>query len=274
MSYATLMVHVDAKEELGGRVSVATELADRFGALLIGISAWGPTAVFVSEQDLADPPLTQPHLRDMMSTLDLKGREFRAAVEKDGRRVQWRSVLEAPVEAIARAARAADLVIVGRSDRSGSPFLALAPGSLVLKAGRPVLVVPPAVTTLLPRRVAIAWKDAREARRAVQDAIPFLHQAESVLVVEVAEEGEGEEALAHVKDVAGYLTRHGIEVIAERVRPDEVGASESLLHLIRDENINLIVAGAYGHSRVGEWAFGGATRGLLAESPICCLLSH
>ena len=58
------------------------------------------------------------------------------------------------------------------------------------------------------------------------------------------------------------------------MRPDAVGAANSLLQFIHDENINLIVAGAYGHSRLGEWAFGGTTRGLLAESPICSLFSH
>ena len=65
-----------------------------------------------------------------------------------------------------------------------------------------------------------------------------------------------------------------MQLITERVRPDEVGVTETLLRFIHDENIHLIVAGAYGHSRLGEWAFGGATRGLLAESPICCLFSH
>jgi nucleotide-binding universal stress UspA family protein len=59
-----------------------------------------------------------------------------------------------------------------------------------------------------------------------------------------------------------------------RVRPDEVGATNSLLQAIHDENIDLIVAGGYGHSRLGEWMFGGVTRGLLMESQICCLLSH
>ena len=94
------------------------------------------------------------------------------------------------------------------------------------------------------------------------------------MVVEVSSGNQASQALQGVKDVAAYLARHRIEIIAERVRPDEVGATNSLLGLIHDENINLIVAGAYGHSRVGEWVFGGTTRGLLAESPICCLFSH
>jgi nucleotide-binding universal stress UspA family protein len=80
--------------------------------------------------------------------------------------------------------------------------------------------------------------------------------------------------LRGVKDVAGYLNRHRIDIIAERVRPAEVTVIDALLRAIEDENIDLIVAGAYGHSRLGEWVFGGVTRELLAESPICCLLSH
>jgi nucleotide-binding universal stress UspA family protein len=94
------------------------------------------------------------------------------------------------------------------------------------------------------------------------------------VIVEVAEGDEITQCLHRVRDVAVYLSRHHVEIITERVRPDEVGATESLLQLIQDENIHLMVAGAYGHSRLGEWAFGGVTRGLLARSPICCLLSH
>ncbi len=273
MSFATLMVHVHVEGGLSGRVSIAADLADRFDAQLIGIAGSAPITLFQSEGS-ASPSPSQPHLQDMMSLLDLKGREFRAAVERGSRRVEWRSILDVPTEAVAREARAADLVIIGNKRESDNPLLSLDPGSLLLKVGRPVLVVPEGVTTLVPRRIAIAWKDAREARRAVQDAIPFLRRAESVMIVEVSEGDEEAQALRRVKDVAAYLTRHGVKIIAERLRPYEVGATNSLLWLIRDENINLIVAGAYGHSRLGEWAFGGATRGLLTESPICCLFSH
>ena len=160
------------------------------------------------------------------------------------------------------------------SERPAALFAFSIPGPWCLKAGRPVLVVPSAVTPLSAKRIAIAWKDVREARRAVQDALPFLKKAESVMIVEVSEAGDGDRVLHRVKDVAGYLTRHGVEVVAERVRPTKVGAENSLLRLIGDENINLLVAGAYGHSRLGEWVFGGVTRELLAESPVCCLFSH
>jgi nucleotide-binding universal stress UspA family protein len=274
MSYATLMVHVDVDGELSGRVRVAAALAARFGAHLIGVGGWAPMSVFLAEEAKADPAPTEPHLQDMKALLDQKGRQFCTAVAHADNRAEWRSVLDFPTDAIAREARAADLVIVGNAPENRDPFRALDPGGLILKAGRPVLVVPQSVDALAARRVAIAWKDTREARRAVRDALPFLLQAESVMIVEASERRGGEQAARNVRDVADYLRRHRIEAIAERVRPTDVTATNSLLRVIRDENIDLIVAGAYGHSRLGEWAFGGVTRDLLADSPICGVFSH
>ena len=272
MSYASLMVHVDVDSDLSGRARLAADLADRFRARLIGVAGWAPMSLFLDEEETPEP--TRPVLQDMQALLDQKGNEFRAAFGTPDRHVEWRSALALPTDVVAREARAADLVVVGNGREIGSPFRVLDPGALVLKAGRPVLVVPSGLTSLSAKRIAIAWKDVREARRAVQDALPFLEKAESVMIVEVSEAGDGDRALHPVKDVAGYLSRHGIEVVAERVRPAEVGAADSLLRLIGDENINLLVAGAYGHSRLGEWVFGGVTRELLAECPVCCLLSH
>jgi nucleotide-binding universal stress UspA family protein len=274
MTYTTLMVHVDVDSELGGRAHLAAGLADRLGAHLIGIAGWAPMAVFLAADAPTEPAVGDFHLQDMRTLLDQKGKQFCAAVDSGDRRAEWRSFLELPTEAVAREARAADLVIVSNVRENRNPFRVLDPGSLILKAGRPVLTVPSGVTSLSLRRIAIAWKDVREARRAVQDALPLLQKAESVLVVEVAEERGIEQASRLVADVARYLARHHVEVVAQRVRPAEVAEANSLLRLIEDENIDLIVAGGYGHSRLGEWAFGGVTRDLLAESPICCLFSH
>jgi len=125
---------------------------------------------------------------------------------------------------------------------------------------------------LPPRRVAVAWKDVREARRAVQEALPFLREAENVMIVEVSERG-GDQASSRLRDVANYLARHGVATVTERVLPVDATAANSL-RFIADENISLLAAGGDGHSRLGEWAYGGVTRDLLAESPVCCLFSH
>jgi nucleotide-binding universal stress UspA family protein len=187
--------------------------------------------------------------------------------------VEWRSVVGVQADVVAHEARAADLVIIGNARAGWDPFRALDPNSFILKAGRPVLVVPAGVTALRPRRVAVAWKDVREARRAVQDALPFLREAETVVIVEASERG-GDQASSRLRDVANYLARHRIATVTERVLPVDATAADSLLRFIADENISLMAAGGYGHSRLGEWAYGGVTRALLAESPICCLFSH
>jgi nucleotide-binding universal stress UspA family protein len=210
----------------------------------------------------------------MKTLLDQKGKEFCAAFGRPDRRVEWRSILDFPTEAIAREARAADLVIIGNVKENRNPFRALDPARAILNSGRPVLVVPEGVRSLSARKIAVAWKDAREARRVVYDALPFLQSAQAVVLTEILEEGEDARAADRLNDVANYLSRHRVDMITQQVRPADVTASDSLIRFVQDENIDLLVAGAYGHSRLGEWAFGGVTRGLLAKSPVCCLLSH
>jgi nucleotide-binding universal stress UspA family protein len=270
MSYATLMVYVDVEGKSDGRVSVAADLARRFDAHLIGIASGAPISVVLGEDAEA---AETPQLRDLAALLGEKAQQFRAAVGSSSRRVEWRSVVGLQADVVAREARAADLVIIGNARASRDPFRALDPGSFILKAGRPVLVVPTGVRELPPRRVAVAWKDVREARRAVQDALPFLREAENVVIVEVSERG-GDQASSRLRDVANYLARHGVATVTERVQPVDATAADSLLRFIADENISLVAAGGYGHSRLGEWAYGGVTRDLLAESPVCCLFSH
>jgi nucleotide-binding universal stress UspA family protein len=266
------MVQVDVDAKLSPRVDIAADLAERFHAHLIGVAGWASMAVFPPDKPRNDtaPP---DHLQEMKSPLEQKGQEFHAAVRKLDGRAEWRAELEFPTELVAREARAADVIIIGNAPGRRDPFRTVDPATLLLKAGRPVLVVPQNVSSLALRHVAIAWKDAREARRAVSDALPLLQQAENVMIVEVVESGR-DQTLGGVKDVAKYLARHGVRTIAERVRPAEVSAADSLLRFVEDENIDVLVAGAYGHSRLGEWAFGGVTREFLGNTPVCCLFSH
>lgn len=277
MSYAALMVHVEADSDinkhLGSHVGVAVSLAERFGAHVIGVGGWAPMSVFVAEaaREGVSPP--EPHLQDMKTLLDRKGEQLRAALSGTGQTMEWRSVLDNPTDVVSREARAADLIIVGSSADRLDPFRSLDIGRLILAAGRPVLYVPPMRTALPLRRAAIAWKDTREARRAVRDALPLLQAAGSVLIVEVEEAGQEHHA-QRGGDLARYLARHGIQAVTGRAPRAEVTVIDTLLHTIEMENVDLLVAGAYGHSRLGEWMFGGVTRELLRQSPICCLLSH
>jgi nucleotide-binding universal stress UspA family protein len=142
-----------------------------------------------------------------------------------------------------------------------------------LQAGRPVLVVPGAANKLNLDRIVVGWKDTREARRAVFDALPFLKKAAHVTVVELAEEEELAEAHKHVKDVGGWLKQHGViaECIALHSAGDEASQLKAIAH---KQSAHAIVAGAYGHSRLREFVFGGVTRDLLQCADLCSLMSH
>ncbi len=271
MSYATVMVHVDVTGEMGAHVKVAGQIADRFHARLIGISGWAPTSVFLAEEAIQEPvPSTAP-LQEMKSILDIKGQQFEAAFRTDSRAVEWRSGLDFPSDYIAREARAADLLVIGPQSRSEDLFRSLDPGELILKAGRPVLLVPNQVTSFSGKRIAIAWKDTREARRAVVDSLPFLEMADDVTIVEICKN----EFPSKLNDVASFLGWHRVNVTSRRLQPiRDMSTTQCLLQFIRSEKVDLVIAGAYGHTRLGEWIFGGVTRALLRESPISCLFSH
>jgi len=169
-----------------------------------------------------------------------------------------------------REARAADLLVIGRR-RSGD---AHDPGVILLRAGRPILLVPDTARPLELRRVVVAWKDTRECRRAVRDALPLLQEAKEVLLVEVGEHEAHASSKESLADVAGYLVRHRVIVADQVWCPPGGPVAVELFKFVRDEKADLIVAGGYGHSRLGEWIFGGVTRELLAASPVCCMLSH
>jgi nucleotide-binding universal stress UspA family protein len=276
MSYKVLMAHIGLDDDGDERMSLAAALAGRFGAALIGVSAWAPRPAFGDDMAVIEAMPEPADLQLMEDVLKARGDTFRAVAGKAGGAPQWRSALELPTEFVLRQARAADLIIVGgtRHPLLRDPYRALDPGAVLLRAGRPILLVPPGVASLAAKRIAVAWKDTREARRAVADALPFLRKAETIALVEFCEQGEEASAQHHLDDVKQFLLRHDVGTADERVRQIDPSATSSLLRLVQDDAIDLIVAGGYGHTRLGEWIFGGVTRDLLTGSPVCCLLSH
>jgi nucleotide-binding universal stress UspA family protein len=120
----------------------------------------------------------------------------------------------------------------------------------------------------------VAWKDTREARRAILDALPLLQQAKDVCVVEVVENRlQRSDARARVDDVVAWLAHHG--VTASGIVPEQEGdPAEQLEAIASDRGCEVVVAGAYGHSRLSELVFGGVTYDLLNRSSRCSLLAH
>jgi nucleotide-binding universal stress UspA family protein len=209
MSYAALLVYVDADGRPEQRVRIATSLADKFNATLVGLSALPiPPPVVANGVVMLGP--TEDDIKAMSAKLADQGNWFRSIAAADHRKLEWRPLLEFPADALAREARSADLVVIGRKGGPLGAYSSLDPGEAILQMGRPTLVVPEEVQSLKAEHVVIGWKDTREARRAVQDALPFLHEATRVTIVEICGPGEEKTALDHIDDVARYLTRHRI----------------------------------------------------------------
>jgi nucleotide-binding universal stress UspA family protein len=272
MSYAAMIVYIDAERASKQRVELAVGLARRFGAALIGVAGWSPGLGFGVGGALIEADPTMRRAREMTALLDAAEKGFRLAAAHVPH--EWRGQVGLPIDVVVREARAADLVIVARERASEGFLVPLDVGGTILRLGRPVLVVPNGIDSLQARRIVVAWKDVREARRALRDAIPFLQEADDVLIAEVSEQGEEAEAQKRLDDVINYLRGHKVAVGAKVYLRTKSTIASELLRFASDEKADLLIAGAYGHSRLGEWVFGGVTREFLAGSPICCLLSH
>ena len=204
MSYSTVMVHVD----LGSpgsmterRVKLAGSLADSFDARLIGVAAQ-PCYLPVSGIATACAPglveNEQDRIRDELAQAEAVFRRGAGARN----RIEWRSAISLPVPFIAEQARAADLIVVSRqaqSDASAWRF-GVSPEELVLTVGRPVLIACPYDNDFSAQRVIVAWKDTREARRAVSDALPLLKAAKEVFVVAIGDETRRAARIVYCKD--------------------------------------------------------------------------
>lgn len=274
MSYKTILVHSEANPATAPRLDVSAALAARFDATLIGLGAEMLDWVGVSDPYgiMAADWITV--MRDQMEL------DFKAAEELFNRHAaavshSWLRAIEPPAPAMARQARSADLIVAGGAplhERTGR-FVAN-PADLALLSGRPVLVVPPAGGELRAKQIVVGWKDSREARRAVVDAMPFLKRADEVVVMEVCDADQVGEAQQRARDVSDYLKRHGVKArSAAKAAPHDRVAVE--LNIEAEAiDADLIVSGAYGHHRMQEWVLGGVTHEFLNAPERFILLSH
>lgn len=277
MSYATVLAYIDAAVRAEEVARVAAGLADKFHATLIGLSALEVRPLLLTDgatDGAFIERLLEAEMKERREKLAAMEIWFRAVADADWRKIAWRSTHDFPTEALAREARCADLIVIRRTRSSSDPYTALDPGLAILKAGRAVLTVPDGVSMMRAEHVVIGWKDTREARRALHDALPLLHEAARITIAEVCGSGEEDAAHERLDDVARYLARHRIKGGPQVILHSSGSEADALIRCAQEEGADLLVTGAYGHSRLGEWIFGGMTRDLLAKSPICCLMSH
>ncbi len=273
MTYATIMTHVELGRGSAKRTKLAADFASAYDATLIGMAAVVPADMPVFQAKPSEVlMLTQDTARLVEGLADTKV-QFLAAT-RHVPHVLWREGFDFPTETLLREARAADLIVIGREHDPSVLVPPLDTARFILQAGRPVLLVPLGIDYLQASRVLVGWKDTRESRHAVREAIPILQKAKEVILIEACSKGDENAALERLADVEGYLGRHGVGPCTRYYVNNTADTAAELIRVAQDEGAGLIVAGAYGHTRLGEWAFGGVTRELLSSSPLCCLLSH
>ena len=275
MDYKTVMVGLAMDRRNDACLRVAGDVAERFGARIIGVAASDiRPPMYFAEGDFAQK-LFDEEVAAIERRLSELEAEFRASGERRATAVEWRSARTLPVPYMLQQARAADILVIGaRPETLVDPSAAADPSDLLMQAGRLLIVVPSTVEWLDLRSVLVAWKDVREARRAVFDALPILAAAKEVTIAEILEQdGRRADALARVADVAAWLRGHGIA--ANTVVPEKAGGvTGQLQNIAANVGAGAVIAGAYGHSRFREWVLSGVTRHFATESRRCAFLSR
>ena len=278
MSYKTILVHCDASPRASRRLGVAAELAERYGAHLVGVHVREPfdspafvdgmmpmDALIASYQEMADTDLATA------------AAAFEQSVKGLHLPTEWRVQDGYVVDELTVQARYADLLVVGQADPD-DPSMPPddLPEAVALATGRPVLVVPRDGLVAKPgKTVLLCWNASRESARAASDALPFLVAAEQVIVLVVdpkpSASGHGAEPGA---DVAAWLTHHGVPVTVQREVAADSDVGSVILSRAADLGADLIVMGLYGHSRLREMVLGGASRTVLSDLTVPVLMAH
>lgn len=282
MSYKTILVHIDDSALSRTRLQAGIALARRFDAHLIGAALSGVSRLLyqVMPSAASDPTLAQH--------LDFVRERARQAVAQGSAQLQQaqlasceaRLIDDEAGEGIALHARGADLVLVGQADPEHihpdlpADFVA----HVVLHAGRPVLVLPFGAAPASMTRVLVCWDGGKEAARALAMALPLLKSAHQVRLAVFDPGGASRTAQdALAANPVEWLARHGVTAMLTVHKIDSRrrhAVGEALLAKASEHAADLLVMGAYGHSRLRETILGGVTRTVLEEMALPVLMVH
>ena len=280
MSYANMVLHLDRGPRASARIDVALAIATRHKAR---VSALYSSEPIVLPRRSGDGFIPEDLLKSIIennraaSAAEAKTvmTAFTEAAAKANVPVTWREVVGDPSIPLARAGRAADLIVVGQSSGDVPATEVPHPGlaeDIAMASGAPVLCVPYVGNyTKLGDRIMVAWDGSRECARAMRDALPMLLKASHVMVCSVGDVPAGRPELA---EVGAFLQGHGVKGETHRLAAGGIDVGSALLSALADYGIDLMVMGCYGHSRAREFIWGGATRSLLRHMTVPVLFAH
>ncbi len=278
MTYKTVLVHCDAGKTTPKCLAVAAEVAQKFDARLVALHARAPFEMpTFYEESFNMGPLVEAHEERVKADQAISRGYFDVAMKGKAQSSEWREIDGRADDVLVVNARYADLVVVGQNGPD-DPFTTPdnLPEAVAMAGGRPTLVVPhTGARKPIGKNVMLCWNASRESARAASDAMPFLKAAQKVIVLVVepktSDGGHGAEPGA---DVATWLAKQGVKVTVQREIAPDADVGSVILSRAADHDVDLIVMGVYGHSRLREWAMGGASRAMLAGMTVPVLMSH
>lgn len=280
MDIKDIVVHVDGSDRAEERIKLATVIAEARDAHVTGVFAIPDPYMPALMAGGYVPSDIFDQIREEAAEEAGKAEKLFKKITEAGRvHSEWRVEEGSASGVVSRHARYSDLAVVGKGDYDDPikyPHPEL-PADLMMTAGRPVLVVPNAGHyPAIGARVLVCWNASREATRAVNDAMPFLRAAEKVTVLAVNphKPSGGDHGDTPSADIALHLARHGVNAEAASTVSAGIEVADTILARASDLGADMIVCGAYGHSRTREWVFGGVTESLLRNTTVPTLLSH
>ncbi|NMJ40817.1 universal stress protein [Roseomonas sp. JC162] len=281
MALKDILVHLDETAASPARLRLAVELARRNGAHLVGLFVVDVMLPVLAASDASSGAVLAEMIdrmrNDALGEAAKVEATFNETIRREGLSGEWRLAEGSGAELVPLHARYADLTVLGQASADeGLPTAGAVLSATLFDSGRPVLVVPyTGDFTTIGTRVLVGWNASAQATRAVNDAIPVIAPNAKVVVSSVNPrrgiDGHGEEPGA---DIARHLARHGLKVEVEHSVAPEVGAGDLLLNRASEISADLIVMGAYGHSRLRETILGGVTRTLMKQMTAPVLMAH
>jgi nucleotide-binding universal stress UspA family protein len=280
MSYKTILISLNEVGRIAELAAAAVELARQTGAHVSGLYVVPAVQVYPSVGFEAAPQVFEGNRSFFKDNAQRVKQGFEQAMRGEGLSHDFH-LLDARTPVIAEeviaVGRSADLVVVSATNPDEitgveRDFVE----QVVMAVGRPVIVLPAkGDATISLNEIVVGWDGGREAARAAFDALPLLKTASKVRVVRIDPQKDpalrGSVAGA---DLAESLARHGIKAEAQGYPTDGLDEGQALMRCAEDNGAGLIVMGAYGHSRLAEFIFGGATRFVLTRMTKPVLMSH
>jgi nucleotide-binding universal stress UspA family protein len=259
-------------------MSVGASLATQLNAKVIGIVVSQPLLI-AAENIYVPSDVFDEHKKNTEARMDALKDSFSQAMMSQLANFEWHSKITVlpTAQYIERFSRSVDILVASIQESHGVELgdetTSDIAGDLVIQSGRPVLLVPDDTPALNLHSALICWRDTRESRRAVSDAIPLLQKCLQVRLLELCDKDQQQDSKKHLAHLINWLSSHDIHATADSLESNG-NEAEQLQAYASQHEVDLLIGGAFGHSRIREWMFGGVTRNLFFHGAQCALVSH